>query len=220
MEVRIHKSWQKYLQKEFDSAYFQELTKFVKSEYSRKAIYPPAPLIFNAFNLTPFDSVKVVLIGQDPYHGAGQAHGLAFSVKKGIPKPPSLQNIFKEIKSDIGTDIPIDGDLTRWAKQGVFMLNTVLTVRHSQAGSHAHKGWETYTDSVIKILSETKENLVFLLWGNYARAKRDLINQNNHLVLEAVHPSPFSADKGFFGCKHFSKTNKYLKEHRVEEIEW
>lgn len=220
MEVRIHKSWQKYLQKEFDSAYFQELTKFVKSEYSRKAIYPPAPLIFNAFNLTPFDSVKVVLVGQDPYHGAGQAHGLAFSVKKGITKPPSLQNIFKEIQSDIGIDIPTDGDLTRWAKQGVFMLNTVLTVRHSQAGSHTKRGWETFTNSVIQILSKEKEDLVFLLWGNYARTKKELIDRNKHLVLEASHPSPFSADKGFFGCKHFSKTNKYLKEHRVEEIEW
>lgn len=220
MEVTIHKSWQKYLQKEFDSTYFQELTKFVRSEYSRKIIYPPASLIFNAFNLTPFDSIKVVLIGQDPYHGAGQAQGLAFSVKQEIPKPPSLQNIFKEIQSDIGTDIPINGDLTRWAEQGVFMLNTVLTVQHNLVGSHAKKGWETFTDSVIQVLSREKENLVFLLWGNYARAKKDLIDQSKHLVLEASHPSPFSADKGFFGCKHFSKTNKYLKEHRIEEIEW
>jgi len=220
MNVEIHPSWQKHLQKEFDSTYFQELARFVKSEYSQEKVYPPGSLIFNAFNLTSFNKVKVVLIGQDPYHGPRQAHGLAFSVKNGVPKPPSLQNIFKEIKSDIGSDIPADGDLTRWAKQGVFMLNAVLTVRHSQAGSHANKGWETYTDAVIRTLSESKENLVFLLWGSYARAKKELIDQNKHLILEAAHPSPFSADKGFFGCKHFSQTNEYLQEHGEKEIEW
>lgn len=220
MNVDIHPSWKKLLHSEFDKGYFADLTGFVKEEYAKYTVYPPGPMIFNAFNLTPFDSVNVVILGQDPYHGTGQAHGLSFSVRQGVTKPPSLLNIFKEIRNDIGEEIPQDGDLTRWAKQGVFLLNSVLTVRQKHAGSHAGKGWETFTDAVIKTLSKNKENLVFLLWGNYARAKKDLIDQQKHLVLESPHPSPFSADRGFFGCKHFSKANEYLKDHGVKEIEW
>lgn len=220
MQVNIEKSWQKYLQEEFDKDYFKELTKFVKSEYKKFPVYPPGKLIFNAFEQTPFDQLKVIILGQDPYHGYRQAHGLAFSVQNGIALPPSLKNIFKEIQADIGTPPPKDGDLTRWAKQGVFLLNSTLTVRKGLAGSHQGKGWETYTDEVISILSEQKENLVFLLWGNYARNKSKLINTKKHLVLEAPHPSPFSVDRGFFGCKHFSKTNDYLEKHGFRIIEW
>lgn len=220
MEVKIHPSWKKLLKEEFEKEYFLKLTEFVKNEYITEIVYPPGPLIFNAFNLTPFDQVKVILLGQDPYHGPNQAHGLAFSVKEGTPKPPSLQNIFKELYSNLNIDIPLSGDLTKWAKQGVFLLNSVLTVRKSSPGSHAKKGWEQFTDSVIKLLSDESENLVFLLWGNYARAKRLLIDEKKHLILEAPHPSPFSADRGFFGCKHFSSANDYLSEHNISIINW
>ena len=216
MNVNIHPSWKKVLKSEFEKEYFQELAVFIKSEYENEQIFPPGSLIFNAFNLTPFDEVKVVMLGQDPYHGLGQAHGLAFSVRDEVQKPPSLQNIFKELKNDLDVEIADSGDLSKWATQGVFLLNSVLTVRQSRPGSHAKKGWEVFTDNVIKILSEQKENLVFLLWGNYARAKKEMIDSTKHLILEA----PFSADKGFFGCKHFSKTNVYLGEHKISKINW
>lgn len=220
MRVQINPTWAKYLKDEFEKEYFKELTAFVKDEYRSHTIYPPGPLIFNAFNLTPFDQVKVVIIGQDPYHGPNQAHGLAFSVMDGIVPPPSLKNIFKEIKTDLGYDIPNTGNLTKWARQGVFLMNSVLTVRRGQPGSHAKKGWETFTDSVIKSLSDHKQNLVFLLWGKYAITKENLINNKKHLILTAPHPSPFSADRGFFGCKHFSSANDYLSEHNISIINW
>ncbi|HRN86665.1 MAG TPA: uracil-DNA glycosylase [Candidatus Dojkabacteria bacterium] len=220
MNVRIHPSWKKLLKNEFEKEYFLNLADFVKNEYTSNIIYPPGPLIFNAFNQTPLDLVKVVILGQDPYHGQGQAHGLAFSVQDGVPLPPSLKNIFKELKSDLGIELPSSGNLTRWAEQGVFLLNSVLTVRKATPGSHAKKGWETFTDSVIKVLSENKEHLVFLLWGNYAISKESLIDKNKHLILKAPHPSPFSADRGFFGCKHFSKTNVYLNKNNISTINW
>lgn len=220
MKVKIHPSWKKLLKNEFEKEYFLNLTDFVKSEYTSNVIFPPGPLIFNAFNLTPLDQVKVVILGQDPYHGQGQAHGLAFSVHDGVPLPPSLKNIFKELKSDVGMDLPESGNLTKWAQQGVFLLNSVLTVRKSTPGSHAKKGWETFTDYVIKVLSDNKGHLVFLLWGNYAITKENLIDENKHLILKAPHPSPFSADRGFFGCKHFSKTNVYLNKYNISTINW
>jgi uracil-DNA glycosylase len=208
------------LQPDFDKPYFKELTDFVRSEYATTTIYPPASLIFNAFNLCPFDKVKVVIIGQDPYHGPGQAHGLCFSVNDGIQFPPSLQNIFKEIKSDLDIPIPTSGNLTRWAEQGVLLLNATLTVRAHNAGSHQKKGWETFTDSVIRILAEQKENLVFILWGAYAQKKGAFIDKNRHLVLSSAHPSPLSAYNGFFGNHHFSLTNKWLTEHNLKAIDW
>jgi len=220
MEVKIHLSWKKLLKTEFEKEYFLKLIDFVKYEYTSNVIYPPGPLIFNAFNQTPLDQVKVVILGQDPYHGQGQAHGLAFSVQDGVPLPPSLKNIFKEIKTDLGIDLPSSGNLTRWAEQGVFLLNSVLTVKQSTPGSHSKKGWETFTDSVIKVLSENKEHLVFLLWGNYAISKESLIDEEKHLILKSPHPSPFSADRGFFGCKHFSKTNVYLNKNNISTINW
>jgi uracil-DNA glycosylase len=220
MKVKIEESWEKVLQPDFDKPYFKELTDFVRSEYATTTIYPPAPLIFNAFNLCPFDKVKVVIIGQDPYHGPGQAHGLCFSVNDGIQFPPSLQNIFKEIKSDLDIPIPTSGDLTRWAEQGVLLLNATLTVRAHNAGSHQKKGWETFTDSVIRILAEQKENLVFILWGAYAQKKGAFIDKNRHLVLSSAHPSPLSAYNGFFGNHHFSLTNKWLTEHNLKAIDW
>lgn len=220
MQVNIDKSWKKHLNKEFEKEYFQELVKFVKSEYKNQTVFPPGPLIFNAFNLTPFDSVKVVILGQDPYHGPSQAHGLAFSVQDKIPKPPSLVNIFKELQTDMGKNIPQSGNLSNWAKQGVFLLNSILSVRQSHPGSHSKNGWEEFTDNVIKLLSKEKEYLVFILWGNYARSKKKFIDDTKHLILEAPHPSPFSADRGFFGSKPFSKTNQYLKEHKIGEISW
>ncbi len=220
MKVEIHPSWAVLLEEEFEKEYFLNLTEFVRKEYTKSTIFPPGRLIFNAFDLCPFDSLKVVILGQDPYHGDNQAHGLSFSVKDGIPKPPSLQNIFKELKDDLGIKVTENGDLTRWARQGVFLLNSVLTVRKSNPGSHQNKGWETFTDSVIRIISNEKKNVVFILWGNYARNKRDLINSEDHLILEAPHPSPFSADKGFFGCKHFSKANDYLEQKEIAAINW
>lgn len=220
MTVRIESSWKARLEKEFDSAYFRELADFVRTEYQRTTVYPPPTRIFHAFNACPFDQVRVVILGQDPYHGAGQAHGLCFSVQDGVRPPPSLQNMFREIRDDIGSSIPSNGNLERWVKQGVFLLNATLTVRAGQAGSHQRKGWETFTDAVIRLLSNERENLVFLLWGNYAQQKASLIDQTKHLVLQAPHPSPFSADRGFFGCKHFSQTNAYLQTHGQEPIVW
>ena len=211
MNVQIEDSWKAHLQPEFDKDYFYTLTNFVREEYGKYAIYPPGKLIFNAFNLCPFDKVKVVIIGQDPYHGPGQAHGLCFSVNDGVPFPPSLVNIFKEIKADIGTDAPPTGNLTRWAEQGVLLLNATLTVRAHQAGSPQNRGC---------ILAEEREHLVFILWGAYAQRKGAFIDRNKHLVLTSAHPSPLSAYNGFFGNKHFSKTNEYLKAHGKEEIKW
>ncbi len=220
MDVKIETSWKAKLTDEFSQPYFKTLTDFVREEYQKTTVYPPPANIFNAFTHTPFEAVRVVLLGQDPYHGPGQAHGLCFSVPEGIRQPPSLQNIFKEIQTDVGTAIPTSGNLERWADQGVFLLNATLTVRASQAGSHQNKGWETFTDAVIKKLSDEKEHLVFLLWGNYARQKAALIDKTKHLILEAPHPSPFSAHSGFFGCKHFSKTNTYLIEQGFKPIQW
>lgn len=220
MNVQIEPSWKEILQPEFEKEYFVKLTEFVKSEYQSKTIYPKGKDIFNAFNLCPFNNVKVVIIGQDPYHGPGQAHGLCFSVLPGVKFPPSLRNIFKEINADIGSPIPEHGDLTHWAKQGVFLLNATLTVQAHNAGSHQKKGWETFTHEVIRLLASQKENLVFLLWGAFAQKKAELIDKSKHLVLESVHPSPLSASRGFFGNNHFSKTNAYLSEHNIDKIEW
>ena len=221
MNVQIEDSWKAHLQPEFDKDYFYTLTNFVREEYGKYAIYPPGKLIFNAFNLCPFDKVKVVIIGQDPYHGPGQAHGLCFSVPEGIDQPPSLQNIFKEINNDLGKPVPTSGNLERWAEQGVLLLNATLTVRAHQAGSHQNKGWETFTDAVIKIISEKKENLVFFLWGSYAQRKGAFIDTQRHLVLKSVHPSPLSANRGgWFGNHQFSQANAYLKSHGLKEIEW
>jgi len=220
MSVKIEKSWKEALKEEFSKPYFKDITEFVRKEYLSAKVYPPPKFVFNAFELTPFDNVEVVIIGQDPYHGDGQAHGLCFSVPEDITIPPSLKNIYKEIQDDIGGEIPKTGNLESWAKQGVLLLNATLTVRAHLAGSHQNKGWETFTDSVIKNISDKKENIVFILWGNYARNKKSLIDTNKHLVLEASHPSPFSAYSGFFGCKHFSKTNEYLKEKGKKEVKW
>lgn len=221
MNVRIDPSWKNVLEAEFEKEYFNRLTSFVREEYAGTTpIYPPARLIFNAFDHCPFDNVKVVIIGQDPYHGAGQANGLCFSVNKGVPFPPSLLNIFKEIENDLGTPIPQDGDLTRWSDQGVLLLNATLTVRASQAGSHQKRGWEEFTDAVIRVLAERKENLVFILWGSYAQKKGAFIDRNRHLVLTSPHPSPLSAYQGFFGNRHFSTANKYLAQHGKSEIIW
>ena len=220
MNVQIEESWRARLQPEFDKEYFKTLTDFVRDEYRQGAVYPPGKLIFNAFNLCPFDRVKVVIIGQDPYHGPGQAHGLCFSVNDGVAFPPSLLNIFKEIKSDIGTEPPATGNLTRWARQGVLLLNATLTVRAHQAGSHQGRGWETFTDAVISLLAEEKEHLVFILWGAYAQRKGAFIDRNRHLVLTSAHPSPLSAYNGFFGNRHFSQANAYLQAHGMEPVEW
>jgi uracil-DNA glycosylase len=222
MDVQIAKGWKEMLSKEFQKDYFKRITEQLKIEIqSRVNIYPPGPMIFNAFNTTDFNEVKVVIIGQDPYHGPGQAHGLSFSVQPGVKPPPSLVNIYKEIESDLGIKMPRNfGDLTAWAKQGVLMLNATLTVRANQPNSHAGLGWNQYTDAVIQKLNQEKEHLVFLLWGNFAKVKGSQIDQQKHLVLKAAHPSPFAADKGFFGCKHFSKTNQYLIEHGLDPIDW
>lgn len=220
MNVQIEASWKEKLQGEFDKPYFKVLTDFVRQEYIQYRVYPPGRLIFNAFNLCPFDKVKVVLLGQDPYHEHGQAQGLCFSVNDGVPFPPSLVNIFTEIKNDIGTDIPKSGSLVRWAQQGVLLLNATLTVREHQAGSHQGHGWETFTDAVIRILNSEREHLVFMLWGSYAQRKGAYIDRNKHLVLTSAHPSPLSAYRGFFGNHHFSLANAYLREHGEEEIRW
>lgn len=220
MDVRIESSWKEALAAEFGEPYFKELTEFVRKEYETATIYPHPKNIFRAFELTPFDRVKVVILGQDPYHGAGQAHGLSFSVIEGVRNPPSLQNIFKELAIDIGGEVPTSGDLTRWAEQGVLLLNATLTVRANTAGSHQGHGWEQFTDAVIRTLSEKREHLVFILWGNYARSKSSLIDWEKHCVIESPHPSPFSAHSGFFGSKPFSKTNAYLIEQGQTPIDW
>ncbi|MCI7399328.1 MAG: uracil-DNA glycosylase [Prevotella sp.] len=221
MNVKIEESWRRHMYEEFDKQYFVELTDFVRREYSQGECYPPGHLIFNAFNLCPFDKVKVVIIGQDPYHEPGQAHGLSFSVNDGIPFPPSLINIFKEISNDLGTPMPMSGNLTRWAEQGVLLLNATLTVRAHQAASHQRRGWEKFTDAVIKALDAHRDHLVFILWGGYARSKAKLIDSSRHLVLQSVHPSPLSANHGgWFGNHHFSRANAYLKEHGEDEIIW
>ncbi len=220
MHVKIAPSWKNRLAEEFNKPYFEQLIGFVKNEYASHVIYPPGREIFRAFDETDFDQAKVVIIGQDPYHGPGQANGLCFSVREGIRNPPSLVNIFKEIHNDLGKPIPASGDLGRWAAQGVLLLNATLTVRAASAGSHQNKGWETFTDAVIKKISDEKQNVVFLLWGAYAQKKGEVIDRNKHLVLMSAHPSPFSADRGFFGCKHFSKANAYLKSKGLEEINW
>lgn len=216
----IENSWKQELSEEFKAPYFFELKSFLLEEKKKFLIYPPGSEIFSAFNYTPFDKVKAVILGQDPYHGPGQANGLCFSVKDGIQKPPSLQNIFKELYSDLGLSIPSSGNLENWAKQGVLLLNATLTVRANMAGSHQNKGWENFTDAAIKILSEKKLNLVFILWGNYAQAKQTLIDPTKHLIIKSAHPSPFSVERGFFGSRPFSKCNAYLKEKGIEEIDW
>lgn len=220
MDVKIEESWKEQLKDEFDKDYFVKLTGFVREEYRTKQIFPPAKLIFNAFEHTPFDKVKVVILGQDPYHNDGQAHGLSFSVPDGMPAPPSLVNIFKEINRDMGIPVPKSGNLTRWANQGVLLLNATLTVQAHMAGSHQKKGWEAFTDAAIHKLAEGRENIVFILWGAYAQKKAAFIDANKHLVLRSVHPSPLSAHNGFFGNNHFSGANKYLVSKGIEPIEW
>ncbi len=220
MEVKIESSWNEILRNEFCSEYFFFLKQFLLEEKKQYIVYPLGKDIFSAYNNTPFDKVKVVIIGQDPYHGTGQAHGLCFSVPENVKPPPSLVNIFKELKSDLNIPTPSSGSLISWAKQGVLLLNATLTVRANQAGSHQNKGWEKFTDASIKALSQNKEGLVFLLWGNFAIAKKDLIDSNKHHILTAAHPSPFSVYRGFFGCKHFSKTNEILRSLGKEEINW
>lgn len=221
INVKIEDSWKERLAPEFEKPYFEALTTFVRNEYSGPTpIYPPAKLIFNAFDHCPFDEVKVVILGQDPYHGAGQANGLCFSVNKGVPFPPSLMNIFKEIANDTGAPIPPDGDLTRWSDQGVLLLNATLTVRAASAGSHQNKGWEQFTDAVISTLARERQNLVFILWGSYAQKKGAFIDRNRHLVLASPHPSPLSAYHGFFGNHHFTLANDYLKAHGKSPILW
>ena len=221
MQVNIHSSWQTVLSSEFEKAYFNELIFFIKQEYATKNCYPKGSQIFSAFDHCPFDDVKIVIIGQDPYHGFGQANGLCFSVNDGIAMPPSLQNIFKELEQDIQTPLPLSGNLERWAAQGVLLLNATLTVRESEAGSHQKKGWETFSDAVIQKISDDKENVVFLLWGGFAKKKGAKIDRNKHYVLETGHPSPLSANRGlWFGNKHFSKTNAFLKSKNATEIIW
>lgn len=220
MEVKIEPSWKAVLADEFEKPYFSLLTNFVKKEYQSTRCYPPAHLIFNAFDLCPFDKVKVVIIGQDPYHGPGQAHGLCFSVNDGVQFPPSLVNIFKEIERDLQIPFPASGNLTRWAQQGVFLLNATLSVRKASAGSHQNKGWEEFTDRVIKEISDKKSNVVFMLWGSYAQKKGAIIDSKKHCILKAVHPSPLSAYRGFIGCGHFSFANKYLAEKGLTPINW
>lgn len=220
MKVQIEPSWAARLQSEFDAPYFEELTRFVRSEYAQGPCYPPGPEIFNAFNLCPFDQVKVVIIGQDPYHGPGQAEGLCFSVKDGVRMPPSLLNIFREITDDTGRPMPASGSLRRWAEQGVLLLNATLTVRAHQAASHQGHGWEQFTDAVISRLQSEREHLVFMLWGSYAQRKGQVIDQSRHLVLASAHPSPLSAYHGFFGNHHFTRCNAYLQEHGIAPIVW
>ena len=216
----IEQGWYEALKQEFESPYFAGIKTFLIEEKRQYVVYPPSPLIFNAFNRTPFDKVKVVILGQDPYHGIGQAHGLAFSVPDGIEPPPSLRNIFKELHTDIGMPIPKTGNLEKWAEEGVLLLNASLTVRANMAASHARIGWQQFTDAAIRALSEKKEHLVFLLWGNYAIAKESLIDHNKHLILKTVHPSPLSASRGFFGCRHFSQANQYLINNNIEPVKW
>lgn len=220
MDVRIEPSWRAALATEFEQPYFKRLDEQVRFAYQSETVYPPPKQVFEAFNQTPLSSLRVVILGQDPYHGPHQAHGLAFSVQEGVPLPPSLLNIYKEIASDLGVPRPISGDLTHWANQGVFLLNSTLTVRGGEAGAHQEFGWETFTDKVIETISREREQVVFLLWGAFAVAKRRFIDESKHLILTAPHPSPLSAHRGFFGCKHFSKTNDYLKAQGRLPIEW
>lgn len=220
MDVKIESSWKPVLSDEFEKDYFKKLTEYIREEYRNKKVYPPAGLIFNAFDQCPFHLLKVVILGQDPYHGPGQAHGLCFSVNDGVEFPPSLHNIFKELKQDVGKPIPESGNLTSWARQGVLLLNATLTVRAHQAGSHQGKGWETFTDSVIHKINEQKEHVVFILWGNYAIRKGEFIDRSRHLVLTSVHPSPLSASRGFFGNKHFSRANEFLEQHGMKPVQW
>lgn len=217
---QIEEGWKNILEDEFNSSYFEELKEFLVEEKSLYSIYPPGREIFNAFNHTPFEKLKVVILGQDPYHGEGQAHGLCFSVPPDVKPPPSLVNIFKELQSDLDIPIPKHGNLIKWAGQGVLLINATLTVRASQAGSHQKKGWEKFTDSVIQKISENKTGVIFLLWGRYAQAKETLIDSAKHFILKAAHPSPFSAYNGFFGCKHFSKTNELLKKQNQAPVDW
>lgn len=221
MRVSIEATWQALLKEEFNKPYFKQLVLHLKTEKEqKKIIYPSGKLIFNAFDSTPFQQIKVVILGQDPYHGPGQAHGLSFSVPKGTPLPPSLVNIFKELQTDVGMAMPTSGDLTAWASQGVFLLNASLTVRQGEPMSHAQIGWATFTDSVIKLLSEKRQQLVFMLWGKFAKEKKGLIDSHKHLVLTAAHPSPLSAHQGFLGCKHFSAANQYLAKKGIDPINW
>jgi uracil-DNA glycosylase len=221
MDVQIEESWKKVLKEEFEKPYFQHIITFLKAEKATgKVIYPPGPLIFNAFKQTPFDKLEVVLLGQDPYHNKGQAHGLSFSVPDGVPKPPSLVNIFKELHNDLGINIPESGNLEKWARQGVLLLNASLTVRQNEPGSHAKTGWLQFTDSVIRKISDEKEGIVFLLWGKFAQEKQALIDETKHFVLKAAHPSPYSANNGFFGCRHFSMTNELLMKQHKSPIDW
>lgn len=217
---KVNDSWKNELIDEFQKPYFSDLKKFLEKEKEQYTIYPPGSLIFNALNRSDFEKIKVVIIGQDPYHGKGQAHGLSFSVQFGVKPPPSLVNIYKELKADLGIAIAAHGNLEKWADQGVLLLNASLTVRANQAGSHQGKGWETFTDTIIQKLSEKRNGLVFLLWGRFAQAKEGLIDHNKHHILKAAHPSPFSAHNGFFGCKHFSQTNEILRKHNMNEIDW
>ena len=220
MNIKIEKSWKKILNNEFKKEYFNSLVSFLKDEYKNKIIFPPGRKIFSSFDFCPFNNIKVVIIGQDPYHGINQANGLCFAVNKDIKIPPSLFNVFKEINNDIKIDIPKHGNLERWAIQGVLLLNSVLTVRKNLPRSHSNKGWENFTDRVISLISKKKKNIVFLLWGNYAKSKLKIIDQNKHLILTSSHPSPFSASNGFFNSFHFSKTNNYLKKNNIREIKW
>jgi uracil-DNA glycosylase len=220
MNVRIAEDWKQILSTEFEQPYFQELVNFVKDEYSRHQVFPQGRDIFRAFDQCPFDKLKVVIIGQDPYHGDGQANGLCFSVNSGVAFPPSLRNIFTEIESDIGSSVPTNGDLSRWAEQGVLMLNSVLTVRAHEAASHQGRGWERFTDAVVSAISKRKKGIVYMLWGSYAQRKCTVVDPNSNCILTAVHPSPLSAYRGFFGCKHFSKANTYLRSQGLEEIIW
>lgn len=220
MEVRIAPDWKAILAAEFEQPYFTELVQFVRSEYASGQVFPAGRNIFRAFDKCPFEQLKVVIIGQDPYHGEGQANGLCFSVAEGVSYPPSLQNIFKEVADDVGTPIPASGELDRWAEQGVLLLNAVLTVRAHEAASHAGRGWERFTDAVVRAISERKEGVVYLLWGSYAQRKGALADPTRNCILKAVHPSPLSAYRGFFGCRHFSQANAYLRAHGKEEIRW
>ncbi len=219
-DIRLEESWKSRLSAEFSKPYFTELIKFVRTEYATATVYPPGKEIFRAFDVCRFQDVRVVIIGQDPYHGPGQANGMCFSVREGVKPPPSLVNIFKEIKNDLGKPIPVSGDLERWAQQGVLLLNATLTVRASSPGSHQNKGWEQFTDAVIELLSSQKEHVVFLLWGAYAQKKGAVIDRSRHCILMSAHPSPFSADRGFFGSKHFSKANEYLRSQGLKEVVW
>jgi uracil-DNA glycosylase len=216
----IEEGWKSVLMDQFQSPYFSSLKEFLLEEKQKYTLYPPGRLIFNAFQRTPYEKVKVVILGQDPYHGKGQAHGLCFSVPQGIPQPPSLVNIFKELHSDLEIPVPQHGNLEKWADQGVLLINATLTVRDGQAGSHQNRGWETFTNRVIELVSQEKKGVVFLLWGRFAQAKESLIDGNRHLVLKAAHPSPLSAYNGFFGCRHFSRTNEYLAQHGKSGIDW